>query len=91
MEDWFHIVNQKDKVRSADPLITKVLRMLKKPFPRTHGQGYNIPKFHGMAKMQSYMRLFGYAINFYGGPGESAHNFFAKGTGDNTQRQVSEF
>ena len=91
MEEWFHTVNNKEKVRSARPLIAKVLRLLKKVFPQTNGQGYHIQKYHGMTKMQTYMCLFGCAINFYGGPGESAHKYFVKAPGNNTQRRVSEF
>jgi hypothetical protein len=34
--------------------------------------------------------LFGSGINFYGGPGESAHKQFIKKSGQRTQR-VSEF
>ena len=30
-------------------------------------------------------------MNFYGGPGESAHKFFVKAPGQKTQRHVSEF
>ena len=37
------------------------------------------------------MRLFGTALNFFGGPGESHHKYFVKAPGDNTQRRVSEF
>ena len=33
---------------------------------------------HGMTKMQEYMKLFGSGINFYGGPGESAHKQLIK-------------
>ncbi len=46
---------------------------------------------HGMTKMQEYMKLFGSGINFYGGPGESAHKQFIKIPGQRTQRRVSEF
>ena len=53
--------------------------------------GYNLPKMHGMTKMQEYMKLFGSGINFYGGPGESAHKQFIKIPGQRTQRRVSEF
>ena len=60
-------------------------------FPRKKGNGYHIPNYHGMANMQYYMLLFGSAMNFYGGPGESAHKYFVKIPGDNTQRRVSEF
>ena len=33
------------------------------------------------------MKLFGCAINFFGGPGESRHKYFLKYLGSNTQRQ----
>ncbi len=44
-----------------------------------------------MTKMQEYMKLFGSGINFYGGPGESAHKQFIKIPGQRTQCRVSEF
>ena len=44
-----------------------------------------------MTKMQEYMKLFGSGINFYGGPGESAHKTFVKMAGQKTQRRVNEF
>ena len=46
---------------------------------------------HGITKMQEYMKLFGSGINFYGGPGDSAHKQFIKIPGQWTQRRVSEF
>ncbi len=46
---------------------------------------------HGITKMQDYMTLFGSGINFYGGPGESAHKQFIKIPGQRTQQRVSEF
>ena len=36
-------------------------------------------------------RLFGSAINFYGGPGEASHKTFVKAPGLKTQQRVSEF
>ena len=44
-----------------------------------------------MTKMQSYIKLFGSGINFYGGPGEAAHKTFIKSAGQKTQRRVSKF
>jgi hypothetical protein len=41
--------------------------------------------------LQEYMKLFRSGINFYGGPGESAHKQFIKIPGQRTQRRVSEF
>ncbi len=47
---------------------------------------------HGMTKMQSYIKLFGSGMNFYGGPGEAAaHKTFVKSDGQKTQRRVSKF
>ena len=76
MEEWMHSVNTKTKVVAANKLISQVLRLLKKIFPRNTGNGYNIPKFHGMSKILDYMRLFGTALNFFGGPGESHHKYY---------------
>jgi hypothetical protein len=46
---------------------------------------------NGMTKLQSYIKLFGNGINFYGGLGEAAHKTFIKAAGQKTQRRVSEF
>jgi len=69
MEEWFHDANDKNKVRCAREEIAKVLQSLQQFFPRKDNtNGYNLPKMHGMTKMQEYMKLFGSGINFYGGP-----------------------
>ncbi len=44
-----------------------------------------------MTKFQSYIKKYGSAMIFYGGPGESAHKLFVKAPGQKTQRRVSEF
>jgi hypothetical protein len=41
--------------------------------------------------MQSYIKLFGSGMNFYGGPGEAVHKIFVKSAGQKTQRRVSKF
>ncbi len=46
---------------------------------------------HGMTKMQSYIKLFGSGMNFYGGPGKAAHKIFVKLAGQKTQRRVCKF
>ncbi len=92
MEEWFHGANYKKEVRCAQEEIAKVLRSLQQLFPRKNNtNGYNLPKMHGMTKMQEYMKLFGSGINFYCGPGESAHKQFIKIAGRRTQRRVSQF
>jgi hypothetical protein len=56
-------------------------------FPRnTNTNGYNLPKMHGITKKKEYMSLLGSGINFYGGPGESAHKQFTKIPGQRTQQ-----
>jgi hypothetical protein len=92
MEKCFHDSNNKLDVINAQPQIAKLLRSLQQFFPRnTNTNGYNLPKMHGIIKMQEYMRLFGSGINFYCGPEESAHKQFIKIPGQRTQQRVSEF
>ena len=92
MEEWFHDANDKDEVKCARKEIAKVLQSLQLFFPRKNNtNGYNLPKMHGMTKMQYYMLLYGSGMNFYGGPGESAHKQFTKIPGQRTQRRVAEF
>jgi len=79
MEEWFLDANNKNEVRCAREEVAKVLQSLQQFFPRKDNTtGYNLPKMHGMMIMQEYMKLFGSGINFYGGPGESAHKQFIK-------------
>jgi hypothetical protein len=92
MEDWFHDSNDKEEVNQARPLIAKVLKMLQWLFPREDNtNGYCIPKMHGMAKFQLYIKIYGSVMKFYGGTGESAHKQFVKAPGQKTQQRVSEF
>ena len=105
MEVWFHSNNPKAEVEGSRPQIAKVLKEMQAVFPRTNkkkigeenprviydGVGWEFPKMHGMTKFETYIRLFGSAINFYGGHGESHHKYFVKAPGENTQRIVSEF
>ncbi len=44
-----------------------------------------------MSKTQEFVKLFESGINFYEGPGESAHKQFIKIPGQRIQRRVSEF
>jgi len=66
--------------------------MLQWLFPREENSyGYCIPKMHGMAKFQSYIKRYRSAMIFYGGTGELAHKQFVKAPGQKTQRRVGEF
>ena len=92
MEEWFHHSPPKEEVNNAREAISDVLMELQLFFPRAEDtNGYNLPKMHGMTKIQTYMKLYGSAINFYGGPGESAHKLFVKAPGSKTQRRMREF
>jgi hypothetical protein len=85
MEEWLHDSNNKLEVMNTQPQIAKVLQSLQHFLPRnTKTNGYNLPKMHGITKMQEYMTLLGSGINFYGGPGESAHKQFIKIPGQGT-------
>ena len=92
MEAWFHDSIDKEEVIQARPAIASVLDNLKLYFPRQdNSNGYNIPKMHGLAKMQDYVCLYGSAMNFYGGPGEASRKQFVKAPGLKTQRRMCEF
>jgi len=84
--------NDKGEVEHAKPLISWVLAMLQRYFPReADTNGYCIPKMHGMTKFIPYIMKYGSGKNFYGGTGESAHKVFVKSPGQKTQRRISEF
>ena len=91
MITWMHNENAKSKVTSAEIEVSRVMKEIKRVFPRNSGQGWNIPKFHGMIKMVPYMKLFGSAINFFSGAGESHHKHFMKAPGKQTQRRPRHF
>ena len=91
LEEWIHDENLIKEVDESQSVISMILKELKVVFPRSGGNGYKIPKFHGMMKMQYYIKLFGSGMNFYGGPGESHHKTFVKAPGKQTQRRVGEF
>ena len=58
MEEWFHDSRPKEEVRNSRVAICVVIEMMQELFPRTDGHGYNLPKMHGMTKMQEYICLF---------------------------------
>jgi hypothetical protein len=65
MEEWFYDSNNKLEVINAGPQIAKVLQSIQHFFPRnTNTNGYNLPKMHGITKMQEYIMLFGEELTF---------------------------
>jgi hypothetical protein len=98
MEEWFHKNDLKDEVNSANrSLVAETLELLHTCFLRwdkdgnKEGQGWAMSKFHGVPKFVLYIKLFGNAINFYGGIGECNHKKFVKETGCNTQKRIRTF
>ena len=87
MEEWFHELRPKNEVCQSREAIGVVIDMMQ----RHYGHSYNLPKMHGLTKMQEYFCLFGSPMNFYSGPGEASHKSFVNAPGIKTQRQVSEF
>ena len=77
MEAWFHDDNPEVKVRAARLLIAKVIDMMIEILPRG-GQGWHIPKVHGLSKVQTLIILFGCAENFFGNHGECMHQDLVK-------------
>ena len=92
MEEWFHDCNNKQEVQSLRNEIAKVFSMMQRFFPQgDRSNGYCIPKMHGIAKMQEFVKLFGSGMNFYGGLDEAAHKTFVKPAGQKTQHLVGDF
>ena len=96
-EKWCHSNNLRDEVDSADNAFVGLKEMLLKNFPRRKilGDGrenaWKLPKFHALSKFLRYMKLYGSAQNFNGGPGETNHKKFVKKPGQNTQRRPGSF
>jgi hypothetical protein len=84
MEEWFHDNNLTREVNLANSLVNKTLEMIQNVFPQwdkggnKEGQGWAVSKFQGLTKFVLYMKLFGSAINFYGGIGKCNHKKFVK-------------
>ena len=91
MEEWFHSSNPITEVKAARDLISDCLVLVQEIFKREGGNEWNLPKMHGLTKMQYFMCLYGSGINFFGGPGESNHKKFVKDTGNNTQCRIDSF
>jgi len=62
METWFHDDNPKEKVRAAHIMIAQVIYMMIAMFP-PGGNGWNLPKLHGLTKVQNFIILFGCTAN----------------------------
>ena len=77
MEAWFLSVNKKTEVKASRSFIGHVIQMLQDLFPRG-GQGWNIPKFHGLTQIQLFIILYGSTDNFNTDTGESNHRWLVE-------------
>ena len=83
-EEWLHSTNPKVEVESLRSVISQMVKLIQKCFPRIDhdgseiGQGWKLPKMHALTKFVDYMLLFGSAINFFGGIGECNHKNLSK-------------
>ena len=64
---------------------------LQKYSPRSDGAGWKLPKVHSLTKFPKYIQLYGSAINFYGGFGESHLKDYMKWYANFTQRRAGKF
>ena len=88
MEEWFHSTNLITEVCAARPLIASVIEMIQQVFPRAEGNGWSLPKNHGLSKMQWFMCKYGSGINYYGGPVECDHKELFKKPIRNGNKQI---
>ncbi len=90
-EKWVDGSNPIIDVCGASDLLSKLIRSIKRCFPRIDGNGWNLPKMHSLAKMLHYMQQFGSANNCSGQIGDRALKSMVKDHAQQTQRQVNVF
>lgn len=95
LEKWFNRrtlrsdIDDNSKIQSL--ISQQLIPNLQKFFPRKDGTGWMFPKVHSLTKFPVYMQMFGSAINFYGGFGESHLKTFMKKLAHFTQRRATKF
>ena len=82
-------IDDTSKIQSL--IRSKMIPNLAKYFPREEGEGWRIPKVHSLTKFPQYIQMFGSAVNFYGGHGESHLKTFMKQLAPFTQRRAKKF
>jgi hypothetical protein len=88
---WFHQENETDEVKKSPKYVGRVFNDLIEFFKREDGNGWDIPKAHGLLQFPLFMILFGCAANFDGKMGERSHIDHIKDNGLRTQRQMASF
>jgi hypothetical protein len=79
------------EVQNSAKLLGKLISLIKLCFPRTDGNGWNIPKMHALAKMPTNMLKFGSANNLCGQIGKRALKSIVKDHAQQTQRRPDLF
>ena len=69
-EKWVHDHNHIEDVQNAQPLVVNMISIIQSCFPRSTGNGWNIPKMHILTRMIPNMLKFGAAEVFSGQHGE---------------------
>jgi len=90
-ERWINEPIPMEDIEPAIALVGVMIDGIKKCFPRLDGNGWDLPKVHGLAKMIYYVCKFGMAKNFSGSQGESALKHIVKNHADQTQRRANVF
>ena len=90
-ERWVNDSNSIVDVQCALTLVAELIQLIQKCFPRTHGNGWCIPKIHSLSKMLHYVQQFGKAKNFCGQVGERVLKTVVKNHAQQTQRRINVF
>ena len=88
---WVNDPHTRREVQNSARLLGELITFIKLCFPRTDGNGWNIPKMHALAKMPQNMLKFGSANNFCGQIGERALKGIVKDHAQQTQRRPDSF
>ena len=90
-DQWVNEPHSWQEVQNSIKLLGDLISLIKLCFPRTDGNGWNIPKMHALAKMPQNMLKFGSANNFCGQIGEQALKSIVKDHAQQTQRRPDSF
>ena len=82
---WVNKPHSQREVQNSAKLLGKLITLVKLCFPRTDGNGWNIPKMHALAKMPKNMLKFGSANSFCRQIGERSLKGIVKDHAQQTQ------
>ena len=82
---------KRDKMDELQRVVGKLIKWIKKYFPRNEGDGWNVPKMHALLRLPLNVQEFGCAENFFGGTGETTLQTSLKKPGANTQKRMDCF